>query len=75
MTDVFITDTKKGVNSAVEEMFSNLEKDGPILKSSKEVYIKVNGINFYKYAHTTPEVLEAVIKYLKNKGGEIHVFI
>ena len=75
MTTVFITDTKQGIQSAVEEMFSNLEKDGPILKSSKEVYIKVNGINFYKYAHTSPEVLEAVIIYLKNnnKGVKIHV--
>jgi len=75
MTKVFIADTKKGLKTAVEEIFANLEKDGPILKSSKEVYIKVNGINFYKYAHTTPEVLEAVITYLKNKynGIKIHV--
>ncbi len=75
MTKVFIADTKKGLKIAVEEIFSNLEKDEPILKSSKEVYIKVNGINFYKYAHTAPEFLEAVIKYLKNKyeGVKIHV--
>ena len=75
MTTVYISDTKKGIKEAVEEIFKNLEKDGPILKSSKEVYIKVNGINFYKYAHTSPEVLEAVITYLKNKyeGVKIHV--
>ena len=73
MTKVFISDTKKGVKTAVEEMFTNLEKDGLTLKSSKDVYIKVNGININPYAHTTPEVLEAVIEYLKNKGGKIHV--
>ncbi|MHA1992789.1 MAG: DUF362 domain-containing protein [Candidatus Hodarchaeales archaeon] len=73
MTKVFISDTKKGVNEAVEEMFTNLEKDGFILTSSKDVYIKVNGINIYPHVHTSPEVLEAVIKYIKNKGGKIHV--
>ena len=75
MTTVFITDTKQGIQSAVEEMFLNLEKDGPILKSSKEVYIKVNGINFYKYAHTSPEVLEAVIIYLKNNNKEVKIHV
>ncbi len=73
MTKVFISDTKKGVDEAVEEMFTNLEKDGLILTSSKDVYIKVNGINIYPHVHTSPEVLEAVIEYLKNKGGKIHV--
>ena len=73
MTNVFIADTRKGVKMAVEKIFSNLEKDGLEIKSSKDIYIKVNGININPYAHTTPEVLEAVIEYLKNKGGKIHV--
>ena len=34
MTDVFIVDTKQGLKSAVNEMFSHIEKAGePILKS------------------------------------------
>jgi hypothetical protein len=41
MTEVFISDTKMGVGKAVNEIFSNLMKSGPILKSSHEVYIKV----------------------------------
>ncbi len=73
MTKVFISDTKKGVKKAVEEIFSNLEKDGLEIKSSKDIYIKVNGINIYPHVYTSPEVLEAVIEYLKNKGGKIHV--
>jgi uncharacterized protein (DUF362 family) len=73
MTKVFISDTKKGVKKAVKEIFSNLEKDGLEIKSSKDIYIKVNGINIYPYVHTTPEVLETVIGYLKDKGGRIHV--
>ena len=34
MTNVFISDTKKGVKLAVEEIFANLEKDNIILESS-----------------------------------------
>jgi uncharacterized protein (DUF362 family) len=54
-------------------MFLYLEKNGPILKSSKEVYIKVNGIDFQKHAYTSPEVLKEVIKYLIEKGAIVHV--
>ncbi|MFX0069979.1 MAG: DUF362 domain-containing protein [Candidatus Hermodarchaeota archaeon] len=73
MTNVFIADTKQGLNSAVEEVFSHLEKSKPILKSSKEVYIKVNGIDFKKHAYTSPEVLEAVILKLKERGADVNV--
>ena len=73
MTDVFIVDTKQGIQSAVEEVFSHLEKSGSILKSSKEVYIKVNGIDFKKHAFTSPEVLKAVIEYLNNLGAKVYV--
>ncbi len=74
MTEVYIVDTKQGIKSAVKEMFSYLEKSGePILKSSKEVYIKVNGIDFKKHCYTSPEVLEAVINYLKEIGAKVFV--
>ncbi|NVM37389.1 MAG: DUF362 domain-containing protein [Candidatus Lokiarchaeota archaeon] len=73
MTDVFIIDTNQGLDSAINEIFSHIEKSGPILKSSKEVYIKVNGIDFKKHTYTSPEVLEAVIVYLKKKGAEVYV--
>jgi len=73
MTEVFIADTKKGVSEAVNEIFSNLMKTEPILKSSKEVYIKVNGIDFKKHAYTSPEVLREVIIYLKDKDAKVYV--
>lgn len=73
MTEVFIADTKKGVSKAVNEIFSNLMKTEPILKSSKEVYIKVNGIDFKKHAYTSPEVLREVIIYLKDKDAKVYV--
>jgi len=70
MSEVFIVDTTQGIDSAIKDMFSHLEKDGEsILKSSKEVYIKVNGIDFKKHAYTSPEVLEIVIKNLKEIGA------
>ena len=73
MAEVFISDTKMGVSKAVNEIFSNLMKSGPILKSSKEVYIKVNGIDFQKHAYTSPEVLKEIINYLKSKDAKIYV--
>ncbi|MFW9950181.1 MAG: DUF362 domain-containing protein [Candidatus Thorarchaeota archaeon] len=55
-------------------MFSYLEQSGvTLLKSSKEVYIKVNGIDFKKHSYTSPKVLEATINYLKNKGAKVFV--
>ena len=73
MTEVYIVDTKQGIKPAVDEFFSNIEKSGPILKSSKEVYIKVNGIDFKKHAYTSPDVLEAVIGYLNKIGAKVYV--
>jgi uncharacterized protein (DUF362 family) len=54
-------------------MLLNLEKSGSLLKSSKEVYIKVNGIDFKEHCYTSPEVLRAVIEYLKKIGAKVYV--
>ena len=67
---VFIADTGQGLNPAVTTLFSYLEKEGPILKSSKEVFIKVNGISFQPHSYTSPEVLKAVIEHLKEMGAK-----
>ncbi|MHA1624906.1 MAG: DUF362 domain-containing protein [Promethearchaeota archaeon] len=73
MTEVFISDTKSGIETAVNSIFKSIEKSGTILKASKEVYIKVNGIDFQKHSYTSPEVLKAVILYLNNIGADVHV--
>lgn len=73
MTNVYLVDTDEGVESAVDKMFTNLKKNGPILKRSKEVYIKINGIDAKKHTHTSPAVLKAVIQYLKRIGAKIYV--
>ncbi|MFW9874808.1 MAG: DUF362 domain-containing protein, partial [Candidatus Thorarchaeota archaeon] len=74
MSQVFIEDTSQGIKSAVNRIFNQIEKAGGlILKSSKDVYIKVNGINFKKHSYTTPKVLEAVIDFLKERGAHVYV--
>jgi uncharacterized protein (DUF362 family) len=74
LVEVYITDTSKSIDKAVNEMFSYLEKSKtPILKKSGKIYIKVNGIDFQKHTYTSPKVLEAVIKYLKSIQAEIFV--
>ncbi|MFX0047760.1 MAG: DUF362 domain-containing protein [Candidatus Hermodarchaeota archaeon] len=73
MTEIFISDTKKGIEPAVKEIFTNLEISGPIIKKSKEVYIKVNGIDFKKHAYTSPLVLREVIKFCIEKGAKVYV--
>ncbi|MFX0008292.1 MAG: DUF362 domain-containing protein [Promethearchaeota archaeon] len=74
MTEVYIEDTVQGIKSAVNSILNQIERSGnSVLKESKEVYIKVNGIDFKKHTYTSPEVLEAVILYLKEKGAKIFV--
>ncbi len=74
MIEVYIEDIVQGIKSTVKKIFIQIEKSGKsILKESKEVYIKVNGIDFKKHTYTSPEVLEAVILFLKEKGAEIFV--
>jgi len=74
MPNVIIVDTIQGIQKAVQEMFSQLETpENPLLKESKEVYIKINGIDYKKHVHTSPAVLEEVIKYLKGLGAIVYV--
>ncbi|MFX1470435.1 MAG: DUF362 domain-containing protein [Promethearchaeota archaeon] len=74
MKEVYIEDTKQGIKSAVNNIFDHIKKAGtPIIKSSNNVYIKVNGIDFKKHTYTSPEVLESVIEYLKNVGAKVYV--
>ncbi|MFX1378811.1 MAG: DUF362 domain-containing protein [Promethearchaeota archaeon] len=74
MVEVYIEDTNQGIKSAVNRIFNQINQAGTIiLKKSKEVYIKVNGINFMKHSYTSPDVLEAVIEYFKERGANVFV--
>ncbi|MFX1357570.1 MAG: DUF362 domain-containing protein [Promethearchaeota archaeon] len=73
MTDVFIVETNEGIKKSVNSILSEIDKIEPILKESKEVYIKVNGIDFKEHCYTSPEVLKAVIEYLKERKAKVFV--
>ncbi|MEJ2252020.1 MAG: DUF362 domain-containing protein, partial [Candidatus Lokiarchaeota archaeon] len=44
-----------------------------LIKTSKEVYIKPNGIDFKPHCFTSPNLLKEVIEYFKNKGAEVFI--
>ncbi|MGB9499821.1 MAG: DUF362 domain-containing protein [Dissulfuribacterales bacterium] len=72
--EVIFSDTTNGIAPAVEEIFEHYGDVGFLLKSSKDVYIKVNGVDLKKYAYTGPDVLYEVILYLqKNGANDIYV--
>ncbi|MHA1265949.1 MAG: DUF362 domain-containing protein [Candidatus Helarchaeota archaeon] len=74
MPKVFIVETNGELSTAVEKLFSLLETaKSPLLKQSKEVYLKVNGIDYKKHCYTSPKVLEAVIQYLTTRGATVYV--
>lgn len=74
MSDVILTEIKKNIKSTVFDLMLKVENNsGDLLKSSKKVYLKPNGIDFKKHCFTSPEVLEAVILYFKEKNAEIYV--
>jgi len=72
--EVIFSDTTNGIGLAVEEIFEHYGGVGSLLKPSKDVYIKVNGVDLKKYAYTSPDVLREVILYLqKNGANDIYV--
>lgn len=58
----------EALQAIVDDIFEDLGGN-LLLKSSKDVYIKVNGIDSKPYAYTRPEVVEAVIKYFQSIGA------
>ena len=67
--EVIFSDTTNGIALAVEEIFEHYGGVGALLKPSKDVYLKVNGVDLKKYAYTSPDVLREVILYLQKKGA------
>ena len=66
---VIFSDTDNGIDLSVKEIFDYFGGVRALLKSSKDVYIKVNGVDSKKYAYTDPEVLRQTILYLKQNGA------
>jgi uncharacterized protein (DUF362 family) len=69
MTEVILTDTKHGIARAVSEVFEHFGGGGKLLRSSRDVYIKVNGVGSEPYVYTDPEVLRETILYFRRCGA------
>jgi uncharacterized protein (DUF362 family) len=68
-TKVFIANANDNVKMAISNILSQIDETQPILKSSKEVYIKVNGVHCKEHCYTSPEVLKATIEHLYTMGA------
>ena len=64
---------KADIAAAVKEIF-DAAGGASMLKSSKDVYIKPNGIDAKAYCYTRTEVVEAVISYWFSAGAK-HVYL
>jgi uncharacterized protein (DUF362 family) len=62
------------IKTAVKEIF-DANGGAAMLKKSRDVYIKPNGIDGKAYCYTRPELIEAVIEYWKANGArDIYLF-
>ena len=56
------------------EVLEHFGEAGSFLKSSGDVYLKVNAVDLKNYSSTDPEVIREMILYFKNSGvGNIYV--
>ncbi len=69
-TKVVLADTTKGIPRAVKAIFEHFGQGEALLRSSRDVYIKVNAVGPEPNVYTDPEVLRAVIIYFKNCGAK-----
>lgn len=71
MPNVYIEDSSVGIKEAAGKIISKIEENsGSVIKSSKEVYIKPNGIDFKPHCFTSPALVEAVVEIMYEKGAE-----
>ena len=68
-TEVFLADTKPGLPRAVSEVFEHFGGGGELLRSSRDVYIKVNGVGAEPNVYTDPAVLRETIRYFRACGA------
>ncbi len=61
---VFLSDTAKGIAASVRESFEAFGGAGRLIKSSGDVYLKINAVDLKKYCYTDPEVIRETIRLL-----------
>ena len=68
-TEVMLMDTCPGIAQAVKAIFEHFGGGGKLLHSSRDVYIKVNGVGSEAFVYTDPEVLRQTILYFQKCGA------
>ena len=68
-TEVMLADTRPGIAQAVDAVFEHFGGGGKFLRSSRDVYIKVNAVGLEPNVYTDPEVLRQTILYFQKCGA------
>ncbi|MCX5850689.1 MAG: hypothetical protein NT072_01335, partial [Deltaproteobacteria bacterium] len=67
--EVIFSDTGRGIQYAVPEVFEYFGGAKKLLKSSGDVYLKVNAVDLKKYSFTDPDVIRHTILYFRERGA------
>ncbi len=67
--EVVLADTRQGIAAAVREVFEHFGGGKSMLRSSRDVYLKVNGVGPEPNVYTDPEVLRQTILYFQACGA------
>lgn len=68
-TEVMLADTRSGIAQAVNAIFEHFGGGGSLLRSSKDIYIKVNAVGLEPNVYNDPEVLRQTILYFQKCGA------
>ncbi len=69
MTRVMFQDARGGIGAAVQKLFEPFGGGKKLLKSSGNVFLKINGIDFKPHVYTSPEVVGALVRYFYDQGA------
>ncbi len=57
------------IDRSIKRIFDHFGGASKLLKASKRVYIKPNGIDFKPFCYTDPTVLEGIVRYFFDNGA------
>lgn len=69
MAKVRFEDTGKGLDAAVSAVFESFGGGRSMLKQSRDVFLKVNCVDFKPHVYTSPEVVSATVHYFRKQGA------
>jgi uncharacterized protein (DUF362 family) len=74
MSKVAVVGVDKDLDAAVEEVFAPFGGVGSVLGKKRNVFIKVNGVDYKSHSYTDPAVVSAVARLFK-KAGALEVYV